>query len=103
MASVSSRWAPSRRMLVSTSWEPTAGRETIGLLLSRMVAYSGGECGCEQTKFKPKYAATFNSTHPQLSGIARQHMPGPQAGDSWRHLSFVRAVSPTRTDAYSED
>src|SRR5687768_18445412 len=33
-----------------------------------------GECGCEVTKFKPKYAAFFNSTHPQLSGIAP---PGP--------------------------
>src|SRR5687767_7152650 len=32
-----------------------------------------GECGCEVTKFKPKYAAFFNSTHPQLSGIA--HCP----------------------------
>ena len=29
-----------------------------------------GECGCEETKFKPKYAAFFNSTHPQLSVIA---------------------------------
>src|SRR4030095_6025039 len=28
------------------------------------------ECGSKQTKFKPKYAAFFNSTHPQHSGIA---------------------------------
>src|SRR5437762_968354 len=57
-------------MLLSTSWLLTAGNDTIASVLSRMVAYSGGECGCQQTKFKPKYAASFNSTHPQLSGIA---------------------------------
>src|SRR5205085_2597824 len=61
-----------RRMLVSTSWLLAAGKETIRSLLSRMVAYSGGKLAVKQTKFKPKYAAFFNSTHPQLSGIARR-------------------------------
>src|SRR5438552_8005329 len=63
-------------MLVSTSWLLAAGRETIGLLLSRMVAYSGGKLAVKQTKFKPKYAAFFNSTHPQLSGIAHKGTEG---------------------------
>jgi hypothetical protein len=34
-----------------------------------------GEIGYKQTKFKPKYAAFFNSTHPQLSAIARPAWP----------------------------
>src|SRR5947207_14217123 len=72
MACVSRRWAPSRRMLVSTSWLLAAGRETFGLPLSGMVAYSGGKLAVKQTKFKPKYAAFFNSSHPQLSNISRQ-------------------------------
>src|SRR5438477_12190220 len=40
-------------MLVSTSWLLAAGRETIRSLLSRMVAYSGGNVACHETKFKP--------------------------------------------------
>src|SRR6476620_1528038 len=44
----------------------------------RIVTLSHGgvlleECGSKQTKFKPKYAAFFNSTHPQLLDIPPTH------------------------------
>jgi hypothetical protein len=58
-------------MLVNTSRLLAAGKETIRLLLSRMVAYSGEESGFQESKFKPKYAAFFNSSQPQHPVVAR--------------------------------